>query len=96
MLHEENWKIGANSSVVVSDTKVEFNNFRAHDNEEDIKYYGGYLVCESIASKAHAELIAEAPAMLRSINSLLAHATNWINENHPDHKEAKRLIEKLA
>jgi hypothetical protein len=72
----ENWKIGNYKSCVVSDTKVKNTNFPSPPNpeesrDEDIEFYGGYLICESIGNNQHAKLIAAAPDLLVSSNTLI-------------------------
>lgn len=66
---KETWKKGKQSSVVVSDIKIQNTNFPSPPNaresdDSDIEYYGGYLVCESIGNNQHVKLIASAPDLL--------------------------------
>ena len=66
------WKIGSHPSTVVSDAKVRNTNFPSPPNpeetpDEDVAYYGGYLVCESIGNIRLAHLIAAAPDMLEML-----------------------------
>lgn len=70
------WKIGKQKSVVVSDEKIKNTNFPSPPNpeeshDEDVKYYGGYLVCESIGNTEHAKLIAAAPELLEVARALV-------------------------
>lgn len=94
---QEKWRIGTNNSVVVSNVKS-----RADDsghNETD--YYGGFLVCESVATKEYADLIASAPDMKNMLRMFI----NAIEGATPDDQgcytqrfgkamldEAKRII----
>lgn len=66
------WKIGNLSSTVVSDEVVINTNFPSPPSPpfspaEDVEYYGGYLVCESIGNSNHASLIAAAPDMYEAL-----------------------------
>lgn len=70
------WKIGDHQSTVVSDTKVKNTNFPSPPNPEEsrddeVKYYGGYLICESIGNYKIAKLISAAPDLLNAIQILL-------------------------
>jgi hypothetical protein len=71
------WKIGKHKSTVVSDTKIKNTNFPSPPNaeeskDEEIEYYGGYLICESIGNVKHARLIAAAPGLLAKVKKLLS------------------------
>lgn len=70
-----NWKIGKYRSTVVSDKKVVNKNFpvppnRSESTDEEIEYYGGYLVCESIGNEKFSKLIAAAPKMYEVLKSM--------------------------
>lgn len=70
------WKVGKLNSVVVSDEKVKNTNFPVPPNQpessdEEIKYYGGYLICESVGTKEHAKLIAAAPELLEALTEMI-------------------------
>lgn len=72
---KEKWKVGNYKSTVVSDTKQKNTNFPhltnpIESNDSDIKYYGGYLVCESISNPKTANLIADTTEMFDIINTL--------------------------
>ncbi len=69
---QEHWSLGKNGGVV-SDTPNRHN---------DVDYYGGYLIGESIPSRGHAALIAIAPQLLR----LALHFYHRMNE--PDRERA--------
>lgn len=69
-MEKQTWKVGNHSSTVVSDTKINNSNFPVPPNkeestDEEIEFYGGYLVCESIGNVETANLIAAAPKMLQ-------------------------------
>jgi nitrous oxide reductase accessory protein NosL len=70
------WTVGKQLSTVVSDTKVRNTNFPTPPNpeesrDEEIGYYGGYLVCESIGNPGNAKLIAAAPEMFDTLKSIV-------------------------
>lgn len=56
-----NWSIGITGGTVVTDNGEGFPSGTGHS---EIKYYGGYLIAESINKKADAKLIAAAPDLL--------------------------------
>lgn len=75
MCESEEWKVGKCASTVVSNKKQRNTNFPIPPNpeesrEEDIEYFGGYLVCESIANKLTAEKIATLPEAIQVILSI--------------------------
>jgi hypothetical protein len=83
----EKWEVGKYSSVVVSNVKQENSNFPIPPNassstEEERDYYGGYLVCESIANPKTASLVASAPELRRMLNMFV----NAIEGQDPDEK----------
>ena len=64
----EKWIVGKHESTVISDTRQQNTNFPSPVNHREshhaeIPYYGGYLVCESIANPSIAKFIASAPEM---------------------------------
>lgn len=61
------WQIGNISSTVISD--IPFKNKYLQDSE-DIHYYGGHLVCESIGNIHNARLIAAAPILLEALQAV--------------------------
>lgn len=71
----ENWKVGKHPSQIVSDVKVQNTNFpcppnRRESEGSEVEYYGGYMICESVANDAHANLIAAAPRMKMFIKEI--------------------------
>lgn len=50
------WRVGKGGGCVVADTKS-----HPHSDDRDLGYYGGYLIAESIARSADAEILAQAP-----------------------------------
>lgn len=61
----EIWKAGKCGGTIVSDTP---NHYATDDS---IKYYGGYLVAESIGYEKHMRLIIAAPEMFRVLERAL-------------------------
>lgn len=59
-----NWTIGKTGGCVVTDAPIPGN---LHSGHDDIEYYGGYLICESVYRPADARLIAAAPALLAAL-----------------------------
>lgn len=64
-----NWKVGKYGSTVVSDKIPE--NYIGGSGHDDIEYYGGFLIGESISNQ-DAKLIAAAPELLQSCINLLS------------------------
>lgn len=66
------WRQGKIGGVVVSDTPLE--TIRVSDTgHEDTKYYGGYLIAESILKESDKNLIIAAPELLASCENALAY-----------------------
>ena len=63
-MENEKWEIGKTGGTVITDSNEGFPPNTGHIGEGALKYYGGNLVCESIAKKKYAKLIAAAPPML--------------------------------
>jgi predicted DNA-binding protein len=69
-----NWRIGNSPSVVVSDMKVRNTNFvqtRYRNEETDLIYYGGHMVCEGIGNPEYAKLISLAPRLLNACEKFI-------------------------
>lgn len=62
-----NWKVGKFDSTVISDETPE--KYIGASGYNDIDYYGGFLIAESI-SNHDANLIAAAPDMLEALLSI--------------------------
>lgn len=95
----EKWSVGIQKSTVISNIKVKNTNFPSPPNpteinESDLRHYGGYLICESIANDQHAKLLSAAPDLLEALINLFPHAQIIINENHPHYRAAVAAIEK--
>ena len=72
----QHWKVGKMTSTVVSDTRQVNKNFPVPPNtkksrNKEIEYYGGFLVCESIANHKTAKLIAAAPQLLKCLKEAI-------------------------
>ncbi|BCT30325.1 MULTISPECIES: hypothetical protein [Bacillus subtilis group] len=67
------WRIGKYPSTIVSSSRVETT--RATINNDggvnDVEYYGGSLIAESVLRHENAKLIAAAPAMLEVLAQLV-------------------------
>ena len=92
-----NWKIGNFAMTVVTDNGEGFVNHTGHG---DVKYYGGYLIAESILKPADAKLIAAAPDLCRSLCAILDTIENDVQpDNLPLYSEiqdAKAAIQKAT
>ena len=64
------WKIGNHFSNIVTDEKPARPSYSEEDFESEKKYYGGYLVTESVSRKADAQLIAAAPELLEALQDV--------------------------
>jgi hypothetical protein len=65
------WKPGTIPQIVVSDEPTSDNPNSGHN---DVNYYGGYLVAESIPRKEYINLIAAAPELLEALKEILNEA----------------------
>lgn len=100
-VYNEKWKAGKCGGSVVSDTPDHYT------TDDSLKFYGGYLVAESIGSERHKRLIMASPEMFRVLENILpvieaeaeerdsAHADPRIiadNEYYTEmHKAAERI-----
>jgi len=89
------WTVGTWPSTVVSTEKVTNTNFPSPPNppesrDEDVSYYGGHLVCESIGNIEDSKLIAAAPNMLKTLQDV----REWLLEqDEKKHGSHIRLID---
>lgn len=58
------WKVGKSPTVVVTDNG---HGFPANTGHDDVGYYGGFLIAESILKVEDAKLIAAAPELLEAL-----------------------------
>ena len=61
---KEKWTAGKTGGAVVSDTP------NRHGNDENVDYYGGHLIAESIPKQEYVNLIAAAPHLLGALELL--------------------------
>lgn len=81
MSHTEGpWRVGKFDNVVVADHSPTDKEKTGHT---DVKYYGGYLIAESIIKKEDVDLIAIAPELLEACKAV-------IDEWHSDVNNFKR------
>lgn len=82
-----NWSVGKNGEVITDQAMG-----RTHEDEKShLEYYGGYCICESIATHADRELIAAAPAMYAELRQQLNQA--WMRA---DYHTADRIADILG
>jgi len=60
----EKWSVGKQAGCVVSDTP------NRHGRDDNVDYYGGYLIAESIPKQEYVNLIAVAPDMCAKLDDL--------------------------
>lgn len=65
-----NWKQGKHFSYIVSNVRPPRKTYTEDNYKSEKEYYGGYLVCESIARKEDADLLSAAPKMLEALQNL--------------------------
>lgn len=58
------WRLGKHPAVVVSDHPIGKTDLGADGGHDDVEYYGGHCICESVAKKADSLLLAAAPDLL--------------------------------
>jgi hypothetical protein len=68
---KENWKIGNIPTTVITDSEDGFPINTGHTGSQAHEYYGGNLVCESIARRNDALLISAAPDLLEACKSVM-------------------------
>lgn len=62
------WRIGKTCGAVVADEPTSGGRWSGH---EDVTFYGGHLVCESVAMESNARLIAAAPDLREACDDAL-------------------------
>lgn len=67
-----NWRPGTTGGCIVSDAPADGHDLR--ENEDSLRYYGGHLVAESIASSAALHVMTAAPALYRFVCRMVVHA----------------------
>jgi hypothetical protein len=76
-MEQEVWKIGKNSSCVVSNVAPKRYSYTTHDYETEKEYYGGYIIAESIPYEKMAKVIAAAPEMLEALVKI----REWLDDD---------------
>ena len=90
----QKWKIGKHKTTVVSDEYIENVNFPSHPSEDgDFRYYGGFLVCESIPNGKAAQLISAAPQLLKCLKEAIETARLEANNAPKEWIEAVAIAE---
>lgn len=89
----DEWVISRNhpDAIVINDGS----GFGDEFHEDSLKYYGGYLIAESVHPQ-YRNLISAAPDLLDALQRIIPHALNIINSNHADYKAAIAAIEKAT
>ncbi|WP_232450532.1 hypothetical protein [Burkholderia ubonensis] len=89
------WSLGSHGGCVVTTAEIAGCPGSGHN---DIAYYGGNLICESVYRPADAHLIAAAPDLLAALRAMVDKATkqNW-NDAYPEQlAQAFAAIEKAT
>ncbi len=63
------WRLGKHGGTVVADSRTGKKPGAGHD---DVDYYGGFLVCESIATREIAQAITALPDLLAVCKEVIA------------------------
>ena len=84
------WRIGNNYGSVVCDTPIP-----EISGSEHTEHYGGHLVAESIAPKNRA-IIAAAPEIFKSLNSIVEYCNNPQKGSLNDHVAHSLQLAELA
>jgi hypothetical protein len=68
-MEKQIWSIGQSNTVIVSDIKQNNGKYAKPNREdsEEINFYGGYLVCQSVRNLDNANLISAAPDLLSCV-----------------------------
>ena len=66
-MKKEVWKSGNNGGCVVSNVMPQRSSYKQKDFKSERKYYGGYLIAESIPDKEKLSLIVAAPKLLKAL-----------------------------
>lgn len=85
-----NWSVGKSHGVVVSDTVP--NDYKKGSGHDEVDYYGGFLLAESVGNKDDAELFAQS----KNILLLAAQVVKEVNRNDlKSVRDLKNIIDKF-
>jgi hypothetical protein len=85
------WSIGKKAGAIVTDQPVGRPGYTKENESGDIEYYGGHVICESIAKAGDAELLAAAPKMYAEL--LIQMQQAW---QRADYRTADRIADILG
>jgi hypothetical protein len=71
------WRLGIARGTVVANSPI-----GTHADIRDAAYYGGYLICESVATDCNRHLIAAAPELLGAVQAFLSEAEEAARLSH--------------
>jgi len=74
------WRIDEKTGVVIADHPT------GHDGADNLEYYGGHLVCESVQWEGNRRIIAAAPDLLSAAKAALF-ALKIVNSREPGTNE---------
>lgn len=74
-----NWKVGA-MGAVISDDATQITKIDAKRGHDEVEYYGGVLVCESIRKNEDGKLIAAAPELLKALQIIFSSKNEIISD----------------
>jgi hypothetical protein len=83
--------IGKKAGAIVTDQPVGRPGYTKENESGDIEYYGGHVICESIAKAGDAELLAAAPKMYAEL--LIQMQQAW---QRADYRTADRIADILG
>lgn len=90
------WRIGKYPSTIISSSRVETTRSTINNDGgvNDVEYYGGSLIAESVLRHENAKLIAAAPAMLEVLAQLV-HCNDEYEAIQLEAFEFSELVERL-
>lgn len=72
------WTISPKGGAIIASAPT------GHDSEDNTKYYGGSLICESVRWEANARLIVAAPEMLEMLKEVQLYFNGLIHQKIGD------------
>ena len=85
-----NWRPGMRGGTVVSDKPLP--NYNLNGGHDEVEYYGGHLIAESIWRAEDARLIAAAPDLLEASETALSYI-EAVCFNTPNPKKRKNYAD---